>query len=331
MLCFALTTYLHFSIHLLLFHVHRPKTVFEVISELWNSPDYNPVAPASECHVDYVSATVCSYEQVQALSPATPQKIQDILASMRCDLLRIISRWEQSGQGEGGMDEELDDENAGVSLSGASSVSEDDENQHQHGSLARRPARALQTRAAFLNGRPSYLLYFWEVADCHQLLQSSLQRLSNGTGASDASCTVSTAYSSSGASSLGRRKRKRRYQNDTENDEQESSTLLPLVNSIQELTACQRQLWSDRNDDRLHEQQLNQRRQATVMREQQRERIFRRKAELNDIARSYRKLDAELDPNDERSSRLSNFYVNECLRIENEIRSLELETFNDSD
>jgi hypothetical protein len=229
------------------------------------------------------------------------------------------------------MDEELDDENAGVSLSGASSVSEDDENQH-HGSLARRPARALQTRAAFLNGRPSYLLYFWEVADCHQLLQSSLQRLSNGTGASDASCTVSTAYSSSGASSLGRRKRKRRYQDDTENDEQESSTLLPLVNSIQELTACQRQLWSDRNDDRLHEQQLNQRRQATVMREQQCERIFRRKAELNDIARSYRKLDAELDPNDERSSRLSNFYVNECLRIENEIRSLELETFsNDSD
>ena len=176
MSCFALTTYLHFSMHLLLFHAHRPKTVFEVISELWNSPDYNPVAPASECHVDYVSATVCSYEQVQALTPATPQKIQDIFASMQSDLLWIISRWEQSGQGEGGMDEEVDDENAGVSLSGASSVSEDDENQH-HGSLARRSAHALQTRAAFLNGRPSYLLYFWEVADRHELLQSSLQRL----------------------------------------------------------------------------------------------------------------------------------------------------------
>jgi hypothetical protein len=41
-----LTSYLHLLI-CLLFLFHRPKTVFEVISELWNSPDFNPVAPAS--------------------------------------------------------------------------------------------------------------------------------------------------------------------------------------------------------------------------------------------------------------------------------------------
>jgi hypothetical protein len=83
-----------------------------------------------------------------------------------------------------------------------------------------------------------------------ELLQSSLQRLRNGTGASDASCAVSTAPSSSAASSRGRRKRKRRHQDDSD-DDKESSTLLPLVQSIQELsTACQRQLWSDRNDER---------------------------------------------------------------------------------
>ena len=195
------------------------KTVFKVISELCNSPDFNPVAPASECHVDFVSATVCSYEQVQELSPATPQKIQDIFASMQSDLLRIISRWEQSGQGEGGMDE-VDDENAGISLSCTSSVSEDNGGQYQHSSLARRPARALQTRAAFLNGRPSYLLYFWEVADRHQLLQSSLKCLSNGIAACDASCAVSTAPSSDGASSRGRRNRKCGRQDDTDNDEE---------------------------------------------------------------------------------------------------------------
>ncbi|KAI2504332.1 hypothetical protein MHU86_10097 [Fragilaria crotonensis] len=156
--------------------VARRATLFNVqcTPTSMSHPDYNPgVAPASECHVDYVSATVCSYEQVQALSPATPQKIQDIFASMRSDLLRIISRWEQSGPGEGGMKEEVDDENAGgVSLSGvASSVSEDDENQQHHGSLARRPARALQTRAAFLNGRPLYL-YFW----CWQIVTNFFNR-----------------------------------------------------------------------------------------------------------------------------------------------------------
>jgi hypothetical protein len=47
-------------------------------------------------------------------------------------------------------------------------------------------ACALQSRAAFLFGKPSYLLYFWELADRHQLLQSSLQRLDNDVAASDA-------------------------------------------------------------------------------------------------------------------------------------------------
>ena len=61
----------------------RPKTVFEVISEQWNSPEFNPIAPALDCHVDYVSATICSYKQVAALSPGTPEKIQTFLH--RCD------------------------------------------------------------------------------------------------------------------------------------------------------------------------------------------------------------------------------------------------------
>jgi hypothetical protein len=38
---------------------------------------------------------------------------------------------------------------------------------------------ALQNQAVFLNGRPSYLLFFWEVADSRQLLPSSVQRLTS--------------------------------------------------------------------------------------------------------------------------------------------------------
>ncbi len=171
------------------------------------------------------------------------------------------------------------------------------------------------------------------MADCHQLLQLLQQHLSNGTDASDASdasCAVSTAPSSSGASSCGRRKRIRRHQDDSD-DDKESTTLLPLVQSIQELTACQRQeLWSIRNDDRFHEQRMNQQIQLTAMREQYRERILRRKAKLTDEARLYRKLNAELDPKNEQRSRLSAFCVNECRQDEDEICSLELETFNNN-
>ncbi len=84
----------------------RPPTVFEVIAELWNNPSFNPVAPPSECHLDFQLATDCSYDLVSGLVPATPQKVEDCFTSMRPELLCIITRWEQSGQGEGGRDQE---------------------------------------------------------------------------------------------------------------------------------------------------------------------------------------------------------------------------------
>ncbi len=57
-------------------------------------------------------ATDCSYELVDGLPPATSQKIEDCLALMRSELIRIIDRWERSGQGEGGRDEEEDQTDA---------------------------------------------------------------------------------------------------------------------------------------------------------------------------------------------------------------------------
>ena len=157
--------------------------------------------------------------------------------------------------------------------------------------------------------RTSYLLFFWEVADRHQVLQSSLQRLRNGTGASDASCAgISTAPSS--ASRGSSRKYKRRLQD----DDNEESTFLHLVQSIRDLADCQLQLLNDRDGDRNHAQRMNQVTQSITM---------------TNAARSYRKLHPELDPNNEQRSRLSAFYNNECRMIEDEIRNLELENFNE--
>ena len=149
---------------------NRPPTVFEAIAELWNSAHFNPIAPASECHVDFVSAIDCSHEKVAGFSPAAPQKIEDIIVSIRSDLLRIITRWEQSGQGEGGRDPQEEEEQGDEEESFATTTDDDSLTRRRRdtpniGSLARRPPRALQSRAAFLNGRPSYLLYYWEVAD----------------------------------------------------------------------------------------------------------------------------------------------------------------------
>jgi hypothetical protein len=77
---------------------HRPPTVFEVKAELWNSSKFNPVAPPSDCHLDFQGATLCTYDLLAGVTPATPQKIEDSMASIRSDLLQIITCWEQTGQ-----------------------------------------------------------------------------------------------------------------------------------------------------------------------------------------------------------------------------------------
>jgi hypothetical protein len=154
---------------------------------MWNSSDFNPVAPPSECHFDFQSATDCSYELVKSLTPATPENVKDIFVSMRFHLLRIIARWEQSGQGEGGRDNDADTEEEDAKEASSTISTDNDFHDRMIGSLSGRPACALQSRAAFLNGQPLHLLYFWEIADRHQLLQSSLQQLRSSTGASDAS------------------------------------------------------------------------------------------------------------------------------------------------
>ena len=186
------------------------------------------------------------------------------------------------------------------------------------GELTGRPARALQSRASFLNGRPSYLLYFWEVADAHQLLQSSLQRLTNNTGASDASCAPTT----SSISTSGSRIRRRSHRQEQEQDE---ASLFPLVQSIKDLADCQKQLAFDQAEERRSERHLDFQRHQMETQDRQRERCFRRRAELNDLARKYRKLNAELNPNDENSQRLSDFYIAETNDIARELQELDNE------
>lgn len=130
----------------------------------------------TDCHIDYSSPINCSFEEVKDLSPATPQKVQDKLTEMRTNLIRIIDNWERSGQGDGGYDNDIDDEveDNGVVV-----------DEHGFGELRNRPRRALDSRSSFLNNRPSYLLYLWEVFDQHGLLNTTVNRLSNGVGAAD--------------------------------------------------------------------------------------------------------------------------------------------------
>ena len=141
------------------------------------------------------------------------------------------------------------------------------------GSLKQRPARALDTCAAFLRGMPSYTLYYWEVAESQQLLSSCLQRLSNHANANDA---LSAALMSrkGGTASVGSNITSRRVggsnrsgscgtrrQNSDEeindDDEMTNATKSQLLLSLQDLVDFRRSFLLVRALDREHHESEN--------------------------------------------------------------------------
>ena len=266
----------------------RPPTAFELIADRWNDEHFNPIAAVSECHEDFSVPTNCGHSQVVTLMRATPQKVEDTLASIRSSLLRIIQNWERSGQGEGGRHAGTDDDEEQDGREESDNPEEFiifDTSSVRFGSLSRtsRSECALQNRAAFLCGKPSYLLYFWEVADRHQLLQSALQRLDDDVGASDAS----SAPSATSSTNQGTQRRRQREQ-----------PTAPYRDDIFDLSQSIRFL-SKAEDDRQ---------------------VRRRISELQDEARRYRRMYAESDdPNSARAR----FYLEEAQQIAREIESLE--------
>ena len=286
---------------------------------------FNPIAPPSLCHVDFADAIDCSYQHVQGLQPATPEKIADCLASMRCDLLKIIPKWEQSGQGEGGHDNDCQ-ENEGASEDyynddtsitsrppsrGSSTVSTPPS---PMGSLSHRSVRALQSRSAFLGGRPPHVLYFWEVVDEHQLLQSSLQRLTSNAGAADASAAPTTVGSS------------QRRQRDNENAEDSRSR---IAASLDKLAAAHEEMAHERARDREQMKEFEHRKESLEARQGDRKRKFDRTCELRDLARQYRRERVQLDDSAANFAVLRNFYNEEITSIEEELLDLVDRTSDD--
>ncbi len=275
----------------------------------------------------------CSHAAVAGLTAAMADRIVDLFTSMRSKLMTIIKNWEASGQGDGGMDaEEQADNNADINHD------HEEGNDNHFGSLAHRPARALDSRSAFLRpGMPSYLLYYWEVAESQQLLISCLQRLSNRASAADASSApaVSTSVQRMSSSTPSRSRTRRRRElltrgetsmsarssisssggSSSGNGSQhaQSTEKKKVIDSSQDLVDCQRGLLSDCALDRQHQE-----------RENTRKRRFDRHAFLLDEARSYRTKIAELScVNDHRSRHMVQFYNSDLSRLLEEIRQVD--------
>lgn len=200
----------------------RCPTVFEMIAERWNSEELHPRSKVLSVHVNFCISHDLSQATVAAFMPATAKKAEDVLASMRTHLRRLITNWERSGQREGGDEDNSDSDIDPTTLaSGASPI---------FGSLRdNRDSRALQSRGSFLReGMPSYLLYFWEIAEESQILTSALQRLNGDFSASDASSAPSAT-----SSALRHCQSRRR-------DEEDDKGPVALAESIEALSKTQK-------------------------------------------------------------------------------------------
>jgi hypothetical protein len=95
--------------------------------------------------------------------------------------------------------------------------------------------------------------------------------------------------------------------------------LASLAQSMKELSESEQQMQRARASER----QLEDQRLLLEGMKETRKRVFERRTQLLDEARKYRKLNAELIMDDERSQRLSAFNKSELCLLEEEIRGLE--------
>ena len=89
-----------------------PLTAYEIIANKWNDDSFNPSSSILEVHLDFAHPIDITHAAVANLADATASKVEDLLTQICTSLIRVISDWEKSGQGEGGvqdLDQSVDD------------------------------------------------------------------------------------------------------------------------------------------------------------------------------------------------------------------------------
>jgi hypothetical protein len=197
----------------------RPPTAYELIANKWNDPSFNPETAVSSCHYDFASPIDIGHDSVKHLRPAVAGDVKDRLTDIRARLIRMIKKWERSGQGDGGRDNEEDEDlEDGGGSSAAPTADPENLTSLALGKLEGRSQFAMDSRQNFLSDgkygklNPWYL-YFWELADKYDLLASTVTELSSAVGAVDANAVpaaITTTRDSSTTSKAGSNKRNQR-------------------------------------------------------------------------------------------------------------------------
>lgn len=148
----------------------RPPTVWEMISAKWNDKNFEPkTAELPDLHSDFILQETLFHSLVSDMTPATPEKCMGKFASMALELSRVIANYQRSGQGDGGVENENEDEGQ------VDSLGETFYKSREHG--------ALDARSSFVPYSQAYLLYLWVMLEEHHLMGSTLNRLDESVAA----------------------------------------------------------------------------------------------------------------------------------------------------
>ncbi len=133
----------------------RDPTVWELMSAKWNDSEFNPKTMILdiEGQSEFVDEIALDYSYVQHFAAALPDKCETKFDKMMVALKRIIQNWEASGQGEGGINNEDEEEGFEINV------------RHELGSLRHCLHHALASHQNFFRYSEMYLLYLWEACE----------------------------------------------------------------------------------------------------------------------------------------------------------------------
>ncbi|CAB9501760.1 unknown protein [Seminavis robusta] len=161
----------------------RPETIWEAAARLYNDSD-NVVLSSSlpDLHSAFAEVLDCSFEKMPGL--ITPDEIKRRFGDSRARLIKMISRWEQSGNGFGQRNEDDDD----------------------FGHIGENELQCGDNRASYLDSMTrEHVLYLWHLADREEILKNVLSVIAEGSSASSTSCP-SVAASAEASNARKRRK-----------------------------------------------------------------------------------------------------------------------------
>ena len=175
---------------------HRPKTFDEVVADLFNDPEFVPSSDAlPELHSSFTESIDLPFSAMPGQTPITPEQVKSKLADARCKLMKIINRWERSGNGFGQLrDDEEEEEEAQEGEEKDQNVEEEDDEDDDEarpidleadvprnfGHLVVENYMAGDNRQSFVfyhEGESEHHLYLWHKLDSQGILSKVINKL----------------------------------------------------------------------------------------------------------------------------------------------------------